>query len=288
VLGTPLNIAIRPYLNKQGVPQLFVAAGTSALNDPAHFPWSMGWQPNLRDEAKFYARHLLAHNPKPKVAVLYQNDDFGKDLLNGLKEGLGEDADKMIVAAQNFQSSDPTIDSQMVILQNSGADALFLFTYAKQAAQAISKMSDLKWKPETYLHLGAASVGATFKPAGLDKSTGIMSAGFMKDVTDPKWAEDPDVKTWTEWMKANMPSADRNDSLNAAGYSVAQTLEQVLKQCGDNLTRENIMKQAANLRDFHLGLLLPDSRINTSATDYRVVTYMQLQRFNGASWDDVK
>ena len=219
VLGTPLNMAIRPYLNKQGVPQLFVAAGSSALNDPAHFPWTMGWQPNLRDEAKFYAKHLLAHNPKPKVAVLYQNDDFGKDLLNGLKEGLGEDADKMIVSAQNFQSTDPTIDSQMVILQNSGADALFLFTYAKQAAQAISKMSDLKWKPETYLHLGAASVGATFKPAGLDKSVGIMSAGFMKDVTDPKWANDPDVKTWTEWMKANMPGADLNDSLTAAGYS---------------------------------------------------------------------
>jgi len=288
VLGTPLNMAIRPYLNKQGVPQLFVAAGSSALNDPAHFPWTMGWQPNLRDEAKFYAKNLLAHHSKPKVGVLYQNDDFGKDLLNGLKEGLGEDADKMIVSAQNFQSTDPTIDSQMVILQNSGAEALFLFTYAKQAAQAISKMSDLKWKPETYLHLGAASVGATFKPAGLDKSTGIMSAGFMKDVTDPKWADDPDVKTWTEWMKTNMPGADLNDSLTVAGYSFGQTLEQVLKQCGDNLTRENIMKQAANLRDFRLGLLLPNSRINTSPTDYRVVTYMQLQRFNGASWDEVK
>jgi branched-chain amino acid transport system substrate-binding protein len=288
VLGTPLNMAIRPYLNKQGVPQLFVAAGSSALNDPAHFPWTMGWQPNLRDEARFYAKHLLAHNPTPKVAVLYQNDDFGKDLLNGLKEGLGEGSDKMIVGAQNFQPTDPTIDSQMVILQNSGADALFLFTYAKQAAQAISKMYDLKWKPETYLHLGAASVGATFRPAGLDKSVGIMSAGFMKDVTDPKWAADPDVKTWTGWMKANMPGADLNDSLTAAGYSFAQTLEQVLKQCGDNLTRENIMKQAASLHDFRVGLLLPDSRINTSAADYRVITYMQLQRFNGASWDDVK
>jgi branched-chain amino acid transport system substrate-binding protein len=288
VLGTPLNMAIRPYLNKQGVPQLFVAAGSSALNDPAHFPWTMGWQPNLRDEARFYAKHLLAHNPTPKVGVLYQNDDFGKDLVNGLKEGLGEDADKMIVSAQNFQSTDPTIDSQMVILQNSGAEALFLFTYAKQAAQAISKMSDLKWKPETYLHLGAASVGATFKPAGLDKSVGIMSAGFMKDVTDPKWANDDDVKAWTDWMKTNMPGADLNDSLTAAGYSFAQTLEQVLKQCGDNLSRENIMKQAANLRDFRVGLLLPDSRINTSPTDYRVVTYMQLQRFNGTSWDNVK
>jgi branched-chain amino acid transport system substrate-binding protein len=288
VLGTPLNMAIRPYLNKAGVPQLFPAAGSSALNDPEHFHWTMGWQPNLRDEAKFYARHLLAHNPHPKVAVLYQNDDFGKDLLTGLKEGLGPDADKMIVSAQNFQSTDPTIDSQMVILQNSGADALFLFTYAKQAAQAISKMYDLKWKPETYLHLGAASVGATFRPAGLDKSVGIMSAGYIKDVTDPKWADDPDVKSWTEWMKTNMPSADRNDALTAAAYAIAQTLEQVLRQCGDNLTRENIMKQAASLHDFHPGLLLPESRINTSATDYRVVTYMQLQRFNGTSWDDVK
>jgi branched-chain amino acid transport system substrate-binding protein len=287
VLGTPLNMAIRPYLNKAGVPQLFPAAGSSALNDPTHFPWTTGWQPILRDEAKFYARHLLARNPKPKIAVLYQNDDFGKDLLNGLKEGLGEDADKMIVSAQNFQSTDPTIDSQMVILQSSGADALFLFTYAKQAAQAISKMYDLKWKPDTYLHLGAASVGATFRPAGVEKSVGIMSAGYMKDVTDPKWANDPDVKTWTEWMKANMPGADLNDSLTAAGYSFAQTLEQVLRQCGDNLTRENIMKQAASLHDFRLGLLLPESRINTSATDYRIVTYMQLQRFNGTTWDDV-
>jgi branched-chain amino acid transport system substrate-binding protein len=248
----------------------------------------MGWQPNLQAEASFYAQHLLKSRPNAKVAVLYQNDDFGKDLLNGLSTALGDKAKAMLVETQNFQATDPTIDSQMITLKNSGADTLFLFTYAKQAAQAISKMSDLNWKPETYLHLGAASVGATFKPAGLDKSKGIMSAGFMKDVTDPKWAEDPDVKTWTDWMMANMPGADRNDSLTAAGYSFAQTIEQVLRQCGDNLTRENIMKQAANLRDFRVGLLLPNSRINTSATDYRVVTYMQLQRFNGASWDDVK
>jgi branched-chain amino acid transport system substrate-binding protein len=285
VLGTPLNMAIRPYLNKQGVPQLFVAAGTSALNDPAHFPWSMGWQPNLQLEAGFYAKDLLAHKPDAKVAVLYQNDDFGKDLLNGLTIGLGDKAKAMIVDAQNFQATDPTIDSQLITLKNSGADTLFLFTYAKQAAQAITKMDDLAWKPRTYLHLGAASVGATFKPAGLDKSTGILSAGFMKDVTDPKWADDADVKTWMAWMKENMPGADLNDSLNEAGYAYAQTLEQVLKQCGDDLTRENIMKQAASLKDFRLGLLLPGSLINTSATDYRVITYMKLQRFNGKSWD---
>ncbi|HTG19571.1 MAG TPA: ABC transporter substrate-binding protein [Reyranella sp.] len=287
VLGTPLNTAIRPYMNQKKVPQLFVAAGATTFNDPQHFPWTMGWQPNLQAEATFYAQHLLKSKPDAKVAVLYQNDDFGKDLLNGLTTALGDKAKTMIVDAQNFQATDPTIDSQMITLKNSGADTLFLFTYAKQAAQAIGKMDDLAWKPVTYLHLGAASVGATFKPAGLDKSKGILSAGFMKDVTDPKWADDPDVKTWLAWMKDNLPMADINDSLNVAGYAYAQTLEQVLRQAGDDLTRENIMKQAASLKDFRLGLLLPGSLINTSPTDYRVIQYMKLQRFNGRSWDFV-
>jgi branched-chain amino acid transport system substrate-binding protein len=288
VLGTPLNTAIRPYMNQKKVPQLFIAAGATTFNDPQHFPWTMGWQPNLQAEATFYAQHLLKSKPDAKVAVLYQNDDFGKDLLNGLTTALGDKAKTMIVDAQNFQATDPTIDSQMITLKNSGADTLFLFTYAKQAAQAIGKMDDLAWKPVTYLHLGAASVGATFKPAGLDKSKGILSAGFMKDVTDPKWADDPDVKTWLAWMKDNLPMADINDSLNVAGYAYAQTLEQVLRQAGDDLTRENIMKQAASLKDFRLGLLLPGSLINTSPTDYRVIRYMKLQRFNGRSWDFVE
>jgi branched-chain amino acid transport system substrate-binding protein len=287
VLGTPLNTAIRPYLNQKKVPQLFIAAGATTFNDPQHFPWTMGWQPNLQAEATFYAQHLLKSKPDAKVAVLYQNDDFGKDLLNGLTTALGDKAKAMIVEAQNFQATDPTIDSQMITLKNSGADTLFLFTYSKQAAQAIGKMDDLAWKPVTYLHLGAASVGATFKPAGLDKSKGILSAGFMKDVTDPKWGDDPDVKTWLAWMKDNLPGADINDSLNVAGYAFAQTLEQVLRQAGDDLTRENIMKQAASLKDFRLGLLLPGSLINTSPTDYRVIKYMKLQRFNGKSWDFV-
>ena len=287
VLGTPLNTAIRPYMNQKKVPQLFIAAGATTFNDPQHFPWTMGWQPNLQAEATFYAQHLLKSRPDAKVAVLYQNDDFGKDLLNGLTTALGDKAKTMIVDAQNFQATDPTIDSQMITLKNSGADTLFLFTYAKQAAQAIGKMDDLAWKPVTYLHLGAASVGATFKPAGLDKSKGILSAGFMKDVTDPKWADDPDVKTWLAWMKDNLPMADINDSLNVAGYAYAQTLEQVLRQAGDDLTRENIMKQAASLKDFRLGLLLPGSLINTSPTDYRVIRTMKLQRFNGKSWDFV-
>jgi branched-chain amino acid transport system substrate-binding protein len=287
VLGTPLNTAIRPYLNQKKVPQLFIAAGATTFNDPQHFPWTMGWQPNLQAEATFYAQHLLKSKPDAKVAVLYQNDDFGKDLLNGLTTALGDKAKAMIVEAQNFQATDPTIDSQMITLKNSGADTLFLFTYSKQAAQAIGKMDDLAWKPVTYLHLGAASVGATFKPAGLDKSKGILSAGFMKDVTDPKWGDDPDVKTWLAWMKDNLPGADINDSLNVAGYAFAQTLEQVLRQAGDDQTRENIMKQAASLKDFRLGLLLPGSLINTSPTDYRVIKYMKLQRFNGKSWDFV-
>jgi branched-chain amino acid transport system substrate-binding protein len=287
VLGTPLNTAIRPYMNQKKVPQLFIAAGATTFNDPQHFPWTMGWQPNLQAEATFYAQHLLKSKPDAKVAVLYQNDDFGKDLLNGLTTALGDKAKTMIVDAQNFQATDPTIDSQMITLKNSGADTLFLFTYAKQAAQAIGKMDDLAWKPVTYLHLGAASVGATFKPAGLDKSKGILSAGFMKDVTDPKWADDPDVKAWLAWMKENLPASDINDSLNEAGYAYAQTLEQVLRQAGDDLTRENIMKQAASLKDFRLGLLLPGSLINTSPTDYRVIRTMKLQRFNGRSWDFV-
>jgi len=287
VLGTPLNMAIRGYLNQKKVPQLFIAAGATAFNDPARFPWTMGWQPNLQAEASFYAEHVLRSKPDARIAVLYQNDDFGKDLLNGLTTALGDKAKKMIVDTQNFQATDPTIDSQLITLKNSGADTLFLFTYSKQAAQAISKLDDLNWKPTTYLHLGAASVGATFKPAGLEKSKGILSAGFLKDVTDPKWADDKDVKEFFAWMKENLPQAEPSDSLNEAGYMYARTLEQVLRQAGDNLTRENIMKQAANLKDFHLPLLLPASTINTSATDYRVIKYMKLQRFNGKTWDFV-
>ena len=285
VLGTPLNMAVRPYLNQKKVPQLFIAAGATDFNNPSKFPWTMGWQPNLQAEAGFYAKDLLAKKPNAKVAVLYQNDDFGKDLVHGLEIGLGDKAKAMIVSSQNFQATDPTIDSQLIALKASGADTLFLFTYAKQAAQAITKLDDLAWKPRTYLHLGAASVGATFKPAGLDKSTGILSAGFLKDVTDAKWANDQDVKDWMAWMKESMPGAELSDSLNEAGYMYAKTLEQVLKQCGDDLTRENIMKQAASLKDFHLPLLLPGSTINTSPTDYRVIQYMKLQRFNGKSWD---
>ncbi len=285
VLGTPINMAIRKYLNAKKVPQLFVAAGSPNFADPEHFPWTIGWQPTLTTEAKFYAAHLLATAPESKIAVLYQNDDFGKGLLDGLKAGLGDKAESMIIAAASYEATDPTINSQVVTLQASGADTLFLFTYSKQGAQAIRKAADIGWKPVRYIHLGAASVAATFKPAGLDKSTGVMTAGFIKDASDPQWADDPDQKAWRAWMNENMPGADLSDSVNAAGYSFAQTLEQVLRQCGDDLSRENIMRQATSLHDFRLPMLLPGSLINTSPTDYRVITYMKLQRFNGTSWD---
>ena len=285
ILGTPLNMAVRPYLNQRKVPQLFIAAGATDFNNPAKFPWTMGWQPNLQAEAAFYAKDLLAKKPNAKVAVLYQNDDFGKDLLHGLEIALGDKAKTMIVDSQNFQATDPTIDSQLITLKASGADTLFLFTYAKQAAQAITKLDDLAWKPRTYLHLGAASVGATFKPAGLERSKGILSAGFLKDVTDPKWANDDDVKEWMAWMKDTMPGAELSDSLNEAGYMYAKTLEQVLKQCGDDLTRENVMKQAANLKDVVLDLGLPGMKINTTPDDYRVNKQLQMMKFNGERWE---
>jgi branched-chain amino acid transport system substrate-binding protein len=285
VLGTPINMAIRPYLNQKGVPLLFIAAGSSAFNDPKNFPWVMGWQPNLRAEANFYAADLLKRKPDAKIGVLYQNDDFGKDLLNGLREGLGANADKMIATTQSFQAADPSIDSQLVLIKNANVDVLFLFTYSKQAAQAITKMSDLGWKPMTYLHLGAASIGATFKPAGLEKSAGIMTAGFGMDVTDPKWANEPAVKDYYAWQKENMPGADPSDSLVVSGYSFGQTLEQVLRQAGNDLSRANIMKQAANLKNFRFSLMLPGGSINTSPEDYRVVNYIKLQKFNGKAWD---
>ncbi len=286
VLGTPINMAIRPYLNSKKVPLLFIAAGSANFADPKNWPWTIGWQPTLRSEAKFYGADVLKRLPNAKIGVLYQNDDFGKEMLNGLRAALGDKADKMIVSAQSFQSSDPTIDSQLVLIKNADADTLMLFTYAKQAAQAIVKMSDLGWKPQTYLHLGAASIGATFRPAGVEKSVGIMTAGFMKDPTDPKWADDSGVKSYLAWAKAN--NIDTSDWLAAAAYSTAQTLEQVLKQCGGDLSRENIMKQVANLRDFRYPLMLPGGSINTSPTDFEVNHAVKLQRFNGKTWDFVE
>lgn len=286
MLGTALNTATRPYLNQQKVPQLFIAAGSATFASGDKFPWTIGWQPTLMGEANFYAKSILATHPNARIGVLYQDDDFGKELLAGLKEGLG-DKGSVIIAAESFQATDPTVDSQLITLKGKGADTLMLFTYAKQAAQAIRKIDDIGWKPDTYLHLGSASVGATLMPAGLDRSAGIKTAGFIKDVTDPQWAKDAELAPFFEWMKKYMPEAKLEDSLNIAGWAYAQTLEQVLKQCGDDLTRENIMRQALNLKNWRNPALLPGSLISTSPTDYRVVEFMKLQRFNGKVWEFV-
>ena len=290
MLGTALNTATRPYLNGRKVPQLFIAAGSETFASADKYPWTMGWQPTLRLEANFYAKSILASHPGAKIGVLYQDDDFGKELLAGLKEGLatGTSAQAVsVVGAESFQATDPTVDSQLISLKGTGADTLMLFTYAKQAAQAIRKVSDMGWKPDTYLHLGSASVGATLIPAGLDKSVGIKTAGFIKDTSDPQWASDAELAPFFDWMKKYMPEAKLEDSLNLAGWAYAQTLEQVLRQCGDDLTRENILRQATNLKNWRNPALLPGSLINTGPNDYRVVKYMKLQRFNGKIWEFV-
>lgn len=287
MLGTPLNVAIRPYLTSRKVPQLFPAAGSEKFADPKNFPWSMGWQPTLRLEAIFYAKSILASHPDAKIGVLYQDDDFGKEMLEGLKEGLGDKAGAMIVATQSYQPTDPTMDSQLVSLKGAGADTLFLFAYSKQVAQSIRKVADMGWKPDTYIHLGSAQIGATLTPAGLENSVGVKTGGFMKDASDPQWANDDFIKGWIVWMKKYMPDANINDQLNLSGYAYAQTLEHVLKQCGDDLTRENIMRQAANMKDYRNDALLPGSLISTSPTDYRVVEFIKLQRFNGKAWEFV-
>ncbi|HOB96380.1 MAG TPA: ABC transporter substrate-binding protein [Aquabacterium sp.] len=286
MLGTALNTATRPYLNQQKMPQLFIAAGSATFASGEKFPWTIGWQPTLMGEAAFYAKNILATHPGAKIGVLYQDDDFGKELLQGLREGVAG-KDSAIIATESFQATDPTVDSQLISLKGKGVDTLMLFTYAKQAAQAIRKIADLGWKPDTYLHLGSASVGATLMPAGLDKSVGIKTAGFMKDATDPQWAKDAELAPFFDWMKKYMPDAKIEDSLNLAGWAYGQTIEQVLRQCGDDLTRENIMKQALNLKNWRNPALLPGSTISTAPNDYRVVEYMKLQRFNGKVWEFV-
>ncbi|KQP08922.1 ABC transporter substrate-binding protein [Pseudorhodoferax sp. Leaf265] len=283
VLGTSVNVGTRRYLNQKKVPQLFISAGSDTFAQPEQFPWTMGWQPTLRAEARFYARSILAERPDAKIGVLYQDDDFGKELLAGLTDGLGDKA-KQIVSAQSFQATDPTVDSQLITIKEKGADTLMLFAYARHAAQSIRKAADLRWQPDIYLHLGSASVSATLAPAGLDNATRVRTAGFIKDITDPQWANDPDLAPFVATMKKYQPDADLNDALYTMGWAIALTLEQVLRQCGDDLTRENIMRQAASLKDWRNPALLPGSLISTSPTDYRVVEYMKLQRFNGKTW----
>jgi ABC-type branched-subunit amino acid transport system substrate-binding protein len=286
MLGTPLNLATRTYLNNKKVPQLFVAAGSEQFANPEKYPWTIGFQPTLRSEGTFFGQQILAVNAAPKIGVLYQYDDFGKELLSGLTDGLGGKA-ALIVAAESFTPADPTIDSQIVKLKSAGADTVMLFSYAKQAAQAIRKIYELNWKPDTYLHSGASSVSATLAPAGLEQSTGIKTAHYAKDASDPQWLNDPELKPFYDWIKDYVPGASPSDTFYFSGWSYAQILVHVLRQCGDDLTRENIMRQATSLKDYRNPSLLPGSLINTSPTDYRVVEYMRLKRFNGKTWENI-
>jgi len=282
-LGTPPNSAIHKYMNQRKVPQLFVATGATKWGDPKNFPWTMGWQPNYQSEAKIYVEHILETSPNAKIAVLYQNDDYGKDYLKGFEDGLGARAKTMIVSKQSYEVTDPTIDSQMNSLKASGADTFFNITTPKFAAQAIKKAAEIGWKPTHYLNQVSASVGAVLTPAGLGNSVGIISTQYFKDPTDPQWLNDPAMNEWREFMKKYYPTGDLSDAFNVYGPLVAQTLVQVLKQAGNDLTRANVMKQAASL-DMTLPLLLPGVNVKTSADDFYPIEREQLVRFDGKAW----
>jgi len=282
-LGTPSNTAIQKYMNTKKVPQLFVATGATKWGDYKNNPWTMGWQPNYQTEGKIYAAHILETKPNAKIGVLYQNDDYGKDYLKGFEDGLGEKAKTMIVSKVSYEVTDPTVDSQMVTLKGSGADTFFNITTPKFAAQAIKKAAEIGWKPTHYLNNVSASVGSVLTPAGLDNSKDIITTQYGKDPTDPQWDNDKGMQDWKAWMAKYFPSGDVKDASNVYGYAVAMTVVQVLKQCGDNLTRENVMKQAANL-DMTLPTSLPGINVKTSPTDFYPIEREQLARFDGKTW----
>src|SRR5881296_4071651 len=284
-LGTPPNSAIHKYMNQQKVPHLFVATGATKWNDPKNFPWTMGWQPNYQTEGRIYAQYIMKNFPDAKIGVLYQNDDYGKDYRKGLHDGLGEaNAKKMIVMEQTYEVTDPTIDSQIVNLKNSGANVFFNVTIPKFAVQAIKKSHDIGWKPTHFLNNVSSSLGTVLKPAGLDASKGLITVLYQKEITDPQWKNDKGFLDWVAFMKKYYPEGALDDQSNAYGYMAAQTLVQVLKQCGNDLSRENIMKQAANLKNFELALLLPGMKVNTSPTDFAPIEQEQLAKFDGERW----
>jgi branched-chain amino acid transport system substrate-binding protein len=282
-LGTAANTAIHRYLNQQKVPQLFVSSGATKWNDPKSYPWTMGWHPDYQTEARIYAEHILQTRPQARIAVLYQNDDYGKDYLKGFEDGLGDKARSMIVARVTYEVTDPTVDSQMVTLKASGADVFFNVTTPKFAALAIRKAAEMGWKPVHYLNSVSSGVGSVLTPAGPAHAVGVISATYYKDPSDPQFHQDKAYQDWLAWMKAYYPQGDLKDNLNVYGYNVAQTLVQVLRQCGDTLTRENVMKQAANL-NFTLPMLLPGIDVKTAPDDYRPIERLRLMRFDGRAW----
>jgi branched-chain amino acid transport system substrate-binding protein len=285
IIGTPSNAAVQKYLNAKKVPQLFAATGASKFTDPKNFPWTLGFNPNYFVEGRIYGQYILKQYPNAKVGVLYQNDDLGKDYLNGIKSGLGDKAATMIVAEASYEVSDPTIDSQILKLKAAGADVLFSASTPKFAAQAIKKNAELGWKPVHILDINATSVGAVMQPAGLEASKGVISVNYGKDPLDPTWKDDPGMKRYFDFMAKYFPEGDKNSNFNSYGYSTAQLMVHVLKQCGDDLTRENVLKQATNLKNVQLDLALPGILGNTTPNDYRVNKQLQMMRFNGERWE---
>jgi branched-chain amino acid transport system substrate-binding protein len=282
-LGTAHNTAIQRYMNSKKVPQLFVATGATKWNDPQHFPWTMGWQPSYQSEAHIYAQYLMKTHPQGKIGVLYQNDDYGKDYLKGLKDGL---KGKMpIVVEAPYETTDATVDSQVINLKASGADIVFNVATPKFAAQAIKKIAELGWKPVHLLNNVSNSVGSVLKPAGFNNAKGVLSTAYFKDPTDPSWKDDPAYKEWLAFMDKYYPDGDKTSTFTVYGYLAAQSLVAVLKQSGDNLTRDNVMKQATSLKNLELGLLLPGMRINTGANDFAPIKQMQMEQFNGERFE---
>ncbi|HPG02126.1 MAG: ABC transporter substrate-binding protein [Rhodoblastus sp.] len=284
-LGTPTGLVVRKYLNEKKIPQLFVGAGATMFGDPKHFPYTIGYQPNYHIEASIYARHAMQTQPNARIALFYQNDDAGRDYANGFKAGLGgpENVKKYVIFETTYESTDPTIDSKIVALKNSGANVLFMHAIPKQAAQAIRRVAEIGWKPTFYLANVSASVGAVLKPAGVDNAKGLITASWIKDPADKQWKEDAGYKNWLAFMKEFYPSGDLIDGLNVYGYTVAQTMVKVLQQCGDKVSSECMMKEAANL-DFAPEMLLPGIAIKTSATEFYPIKKMYLQKFDGAVW----
>ncbi|HEV8144489.1 MAG TPA: ABC transporter substrate-binding protein [Methylomirabilota bacterium] len=283
-LGTPTNSAIHKYMNQQKVPHLFVATGATKWNDPKTFPWTMGFQPNYQTEGHIYAQYVMKNVKDPKIGVLFQNDDYGKDYVKGLKDGLGEAAKKLIVLEQSYEVTDPTIDSQIVNLKNSGANVFYNVTIPKFAVQAIKKSHDIGWKPLHLLNNVSSSLGTVLKPAGLEASRGLITALYMKEITDPQWKNDKGFQDWQAWMKKYYPEGAMDDQANAYAYNVAILLTHTLKQCGNDLSRENIMRQAASLKNVELPMLLPGIKVNTSATDFAPIEQEQLAKFDGERW----
>jgi branched-chain amino acid transport system substrate-binding protein len=283
-LGTPSNSAIQKYLNAKKVPQLFVATGATKWNDPKDFPWTMGWQPSYQSEAHIYAKYLMKEKPDAKIALLYQNDDFGKDYLKGLKDALGAKT-SMIISEESYETSEPSIDGHIVKLKASGADTFISITTPKFAAQAIKKLAEVDWHPLHIVSNVSASVGGVIKPAGFENAQGILSAAYAKDGADPQWDNDPGMKKFFEFLAKYYPDGNKLDGSVVYGYGAAQTMVKVLQMCGDDLTRANVMKQAASLKDFEPDTLLPGVKINTSATDFAPIEQLKMQRFKGEKWD---